>query len=134
MSSQLHQQRGFTLIEIIIVLLMGSILGAMLVPVLLSTLTKSGDPLIQLQNTLSTQQTMENILADYEKQKDDNTLIIGDFKDGIGNVGVISNAYGTYTVVANDYISIDASDDPDSIIEVSIKESGGPTYTTVFIQ
>ena len=77
---------------------------------------------------------MENILADYEKQKDDNTLIIGDFKDGIGNVGVISNAYGTYTVVANDYISIDASDDPDSIIEVSIKESGGPTYTTVFIQ
>ena len=134
MRSQLHQQKGFTLIEIIIVLLMGSILGAMLVPVLLSTLTKSGDPLIQLQNTLSTQQTMENILADYEKQKDDNTLIIGDFKDGIGNVGVISNAYGTYTVVANDYISIDASDDPDSIIEVSIKESGGPTYTTVFIQ
>lgn len=128
------KQSGFTLIEIIVILVMGSILGAMLVPFLGKSLSESGTPVIRLQSALATQQAMENITADYNIQVKDDTLDIASFKTGIGAAGSDqSNSYGSYHVKANEYVTIDAADPANYSLKVGISDTSGMTLYAVFI-
>jgi prepilin-type N-terminal cleavage/methylation domain-containing protein len=58
-------EHGFTLIEIIITFVVGSILAAMAMPYFLSGAMSSHTPIERLQVSSSLNQAMETILADY---------------------------------------------------------------------
>lgn len=57
---------GFTLLEIIIVLLISTILAAMMLPYFGRNLHQSSAPIFDLQKSLSIVRVMENITADYK--------------------------------------------------------------------
>lgn len=131
---------GFTLMEIIITLLLGSLLAAMMIPYISTNLTRSSEPIHRLQNSLTIQQIMENITADYE-----NGQTLADLKTAIGAEGSNqTNNYGSYHVTANRFIKfvseteqdITPGVDPEDTLKVTLTDSATPgmPYTTIFTQ
>jgi len=59
-------EKGFTLIEVIITIVIAAILGSFLVT-FMSSVPKSVNPVIQTQNLAAAQLVMEKITADYER-------------------------------------------------------------------
>ncbi|MDD5759366.1 MAG: type II secretion system protein [Desulfobulbaceae bacterium] len=135
-------QRGFTLIEIIITLVVLGILSSMLVTVVGVPFTSSSQPIFRLQQTMSLQQTMENIRANFAATKDLGTFNFDSFKGTIGATGSSQqNNFGTYVVVSNSYIKFNASShneepgvEADGVLKVSIKDqSSGLILTELFV-
>jgi len=136
-----EQERGFTLIEIIITLALGAILGAVLVPFLSTALTKSGMPAVQLKETLALQTTMENITADYQSRVVANVITLVDLQAAIGTEGSEqNNNYGSYQVVTNRFIDfvneVEVADTvntlPQDTLKVKIRDVAGVSFTTLF--
>ncbi len=111
-SAHQYSQKGFTLLEIIITLVLVSILGAMLVQVMGSGMIQSSVPVTMAQDTFSLNQVMEKITADY--------------RDGVALTQIKSDVesgnYGDYTVKTSAYIKFsgvneipDASGDNDML-------------------
>lgn len=134
-------QAGFTLIEIIVALTLGAILGAILVPFLSTALTKSGMPVARLNDTLRLQTTMENITADYRNRVVSKVITLVDLQTAIGAVDSDqNNGYGRYRVVDNDFIDFvneaEVADTvgtpPQDTLKVTIRDPSGVTFTTLF--
>ncbi len=132
--------RGFTLIEIIISLVVLALLSAMMVSYFGSSITESSQPILRMQNTMILQGVMENIRADLIKN--DN---LANLKAVVGS-GNQNNIYGVYTVVFNDYIKFNTAsyiaeadtagstgNDGIDILKISIKDSSGFTLTSLFV-
>ena len=85
---------GFTLLEVIIALIVGSILGAILLEFLGQTVHKSFEPINRAQGKMELTAIVEKLTADYKKRLllSDDPLI--DFKDDIENN---TGNYGDYT-------------------------------------
>lgn len=92
-------QRGFTLLEIIVSIIVASIMGAMLVQFMGTSMIKSAKPVARLQQNLSLNDVMENITADYKKLLTDNATPISTLKGYIDSGNVVGNTpyYGNYT-------------------------------------
>ena len=126
-------QEGFSLIEVIITLVVGAILALVLALALGSSFTNSGLPLFRLQQTMSLQQVMENIRADYAAHGD-----IALLKTSVGT-GTQNNGYGTYTVISNKFIkfvnNVQADGTmSDGILKVSIQDPNtGLILTELFV-
>ncbi|MDH3393874.1 MAG: prepilin-type N-terminal cleavage/methylation domain-containing protein [Desulfobulbaceae bacterium] len=138
---KLSRQAGFTLIEIIVTLTLGALLGAMLVPFLSTALTKSGMPAVRLNETLALQTTMENITADYRNRVVGNVITLVDLQTAIGAEGSDqNNSYGTYRVVDNTFIDfvndVEVADTlgtaPQDTLKVTLRDPSGVTFTTLF--
>ncbi len=84
MTSFRVKQKGFTLLEIIVTLLITSVLGAMIVQYFGTNLSQSPVPVTSLQTTSDLEQVMENIVADYR----------------VGAIWQVSTAYTLDTYVA----------------------------------
>jgi len=134
-------QSGFTLIELIITLSLGALLGAMLVPFLSTALTKSSMSSVRLNETLTLQTTMENITADYQNRVQKNIITLADLQTAIGAVNSDqNNGYGSYRVVANGFIDFvneaEVADTvgtaPQDTLKVTIRDPSGMTFTTLF--
>jgi prepilin-type N-terminal cleavage/methylation domain-containing protein len=133
-------RNGFTLIEVIITLTVAALLMAVVLPYLGTTLLRSSEPLINLQNTLSTYQAMENMTADYRNLKVTKSLDLTTFQGGIGAEGTDrNNAYGTYHVVENRFIIFDGSNQETAAgteqhtLKVTIRpQAPGAFFTTLF--
>lgn len=131
---------GFTLLEVIITLTVGALLMAVILPYLGTTLTRSGEPLTNLRNTLSIYRTMENMSADYRSRQAGNTLDLPALQGDIGAEGTDrSNDYGAYHVLENRFILFDGSDQETAgggsqhVLKVTIRPvSFGATFTTLF--
>ncbi|MEW6428611.1 MAG: prepilin-type N-terminal cleavage/methylation domain-containing protein [Thermodesulfobacteriota bacterium] len=133
-------QQGFTLLEIIAILILGSILAAFLAPYITTSVSQSTAPLVNLKKTLSAYQTMEAISADYRAMLD-NAYATGTSVDltalqtkiGSGNQ---NNSYGTYTVQENKFIQFTGNAEQASgattLLKVRITDSAGNAYTTLF--
>lgn len=135
------RQQGFTLIEIIITLALGALLGAMLVPFLSSALTKSGMSASRLKNTLILQTTMENITADYQDRVVGGAITLVDLQTAIGAEGSDqNNGYGSYHVAANRFVDFvgetevadTVSTPPQDTLKVKIQDVSGFSFTTLF--
>jgi prepilin-type N-terminal cleavage/methylation domain-containing protein len=134
-----HSQRGFTLIEVIITLVMMGLLAAMLVTALGTSVSNSNLPVSRLQQTLTLHQTMENIRASFAASDD-----IANLKTAIGVVGIHhSNAFGDYDLIENGFITFDPPTsydeapgiEGDGILKVAIRdEASGLTLTELFVQ
>ena len=96
---------GFTLLEVIIALIVGSILGAILLEFLGQTVHKSFVPIKMAQESTDLTAIVEKMTADYKKQlaQSENPLI--DFKSDIENN---SGNYGDYTW-STSWITFDGS-------------------------
>jgi prepilin-type N-terminal cleavage/methylation domain-containing protein len=96
---------GFTLLEVIVALIVGSILGAILLEFLGQTVHKSFVPIKMAQESTDLTAIVEKMTADYKKQlaQSENPLI--DFKSDIENN---SGNYGDYTW-STSWITFDGS-------------------------
>jgi prepilin-type N-terminal cleavage/methylation domain-containing protein len=85
---------GFTLLEVIVALIVGSILGAILLEFLGQTVHKSFVPIKMAQGSMELSAIVEKMTADYKKRLllSDDPLV--DFKDDIENN---TGNYGDYT-------------------------------------
>ncbi len=120
-------QKGFTLVEIIITIVVAAILGAMFLQIMETNLTGSVEPLIRVQDTFTLNEVMEKITADYKKLTIEDQTPLATLKSRIGNKDeeVTNGKYGSYTVKYNDYILFN-DDDGDGIYdEVHDDGSGG---------
>ncbi len=131
---------GFTLIEVIITLTVGALLMAVILPYLGTTVTRSGEPLTNLRNTLSIYRTMENMSAEYRSLQAGNTLDLSALQGAIGAEGTDrSNDFGDYHVLENRFILFDGSDQESAaggaqhVLKVTIRPVAfGATFTTLF--
>ncbi len=127
-------QQGFTLIELIITLVVFGVLATMLVTVMGTSVTNSSQPLNRLQKTMTLQQTMENIRANFAAVSD-----IAVLKTAIGS-GQQNNDYGAYEVIDNKYIKFTGHNETagvaaDGILKVSIKDQDtGLVLTGLFVE
>jgi len=99
------KSNGFTLLEVIVALIVGSILGAILLEFLGQTVHKSFVPIKMAQESMQLSAIVEKMTADYKKQLllSDNPLV--DFKDDIENN---TGNYGDYTW-STSWITFDGS-------------------------
>ena len=65
-------QKGFTLLEIIVTLTVASVLGTIIFLYMNTSLTRSTEPVTRIQTTYSLNQIVEQITADYKTLKDSN--------------------------------------------------------------
>jgi len=141
---------GFTLVEVIITIVIAAIVGAMLVTVLGTSMTRSSDPIFRMQTSFSSQRVIENFLTAYEKYYAGDLPALRDAIAGgvllpVGNEGAkLDNIYGQYTIVENHFIKFDASNAEVNInstpsdplygryLKVTIKNSNNETLTYIF--
>jgi prepilin-type N-terminal cleavage/methylation domain-containing protein len=99
------QPGGFTLLEVIIALIVGSILGAILLEFLGQTVHKSFEPVKMAQGSMELTAIVEKMTADYKKQiaLSNNPLV--DFKSDIENN---TGNYGGYSW-STSWITFDGS-------------------------
>lgn len=138
-----QNDKGFTLIETIIVIVVAAILAAMMFTYSSTSLTKSAQPLNQAKKAFALQKVMENIFTDYNIQYKSTDLVplqtaIGGGVAGGNEGSTQNNSYGQYTIVANHFVKfvgntetpIDTgAGDPRNILKVSIKNDLGETLT-----
>jgi prepilin-type N-terminal cleavage/methylation domain-containing protein len=85
---------GFTLLEVIIALIVGSILGAVLLEFLGQTVNKSFVPIKMAQESMQLSAIVEKMTADYKKRLLLSNDPLVDFKDDIENN---TGNYGDYS-------------------------------------
>ena len=96
---------GFTLLEVIIALIVGSILGAILLEFLGQTVHKSFEPVKMAQGSMELTAIVEKMTADYKKQLALSNNPLVDFKSDIENN---TGNYGDYTW-STSWITFDGS-------------------------
>jgi len=124
--SGLHNDKGFTLIEMLITIVIAAILGTITFTYISASLTKNAQLLSQAKKAMDLQQVMENILADY-KLSAKTKVALDTIKTNIDN-----KAYGTYALVYNDFVKLVSSDPPETdhkILKVTIKNDLGEKLT-----
>jgi prepilin-type N-terminal cleavage/methylation domain-containing protein len=139
---------GFTLLEVIITLVVAAIVGAMLVSILDTSMTKNLAPIFHLQKSFALHQVMENIITHNPDTSDLTSL-----RASIGAEGSTQNNYGQnnsgtnteYVIVDNHFIKFDESrmevnniddNDPDygNYLKVTIQNSNNETLTKIFVK
>ena len=107
---------GFTLLEILVTLIVASILGAMLIQFLGSGMTRSTQPVIMAQSSLTLNQTMERMQADYQKLLVTDPTPLSTFKTHVENGNVDTNVpyFGAYSFQTGYVVLTGGNEAPDS--------------------
>jgi len=134
---------GFTLLEVIVALVVGAILGTMLVTFMSTGLTASVKTVARVENTYNLGSVIENITADYKKTVATSETPLETIRTSIGAAGsTFNNAYGSYKVINNGYITFacsgnncSESNGGSSILKVTITDPDNTqTITALFSQ
>ena len=137
--SLLNKNQGFTLLEVIITLIVGSILGAILVQFMGTSMKNSFEPVIMVQNSNGVYEIMERMNADYKMRLLTSTVDpLADFRTDVlnGNAVTSDPYFGEYARTVQ-YIVFDGtnSEIPDNtvlrILKVKITH-GGQSLTALF--
>ncbi|MBW1821374.1 MAG: prepilin-type N-terminal cleavage/methylation domain-containing protein, partial [Deltaproteobacteria bacterium] len=94
--------QGFTLLEVVITLIVGSILGAILVQFMGTSMKNSFEPVLMVQNGYGGHEIMEKMNSDYKMRLLTSTVDpLYDFKSDVENGNVIGNVpyFGNYAWV-----------------------------------
>jgi prepilin-type N-terminal cleavage/methylation domain-containing protein len=139
----LTKSQGFTLLEVVITLIVGSILGAILVQFMGTSMKNSFQPVIMVQDGNGVHEIMERMNSDYKMRlmtSTDNPLT--DFKTDVENGNVIGNIpfFGNYAWVTKyiifaggmENLAPDPAPDP-RVLKVTITH-GGQSLTALFTQ
>ena len=133
-SSLFTKNMGFTLLEVVITLIVGSILGAILVQFMGTSMKNSFEPVIMVQNGNGAYEIMEKMNSDYKMRLLTSTVDpLYDFKNDVENGNVIGNVpyFGEYAWTTK-YITFtggteDAAHDPapsPDVLKVTITHGG----------
>jgi prepilin-type N-terminal cleavage/methylation domain-containing protein len=132
-----RDQKGFTLVEVILTILVASILGLIFVQFMGTSMTGSVEPVIRVQNAFTIEQVMEKMTADYKKLMAESTTQLPTFKTHVqgGNNEVNDPYFGPHTVMYNNYITfnesgVEVSESGDSILKVTIADVNGEQRLT----
>ncbi len=94
---------GFSLIEVIVIIVIAGILGGLVVSMMSTQLTKSGQPLVTAQNAASAEATMENVVAYYTSCVNNNTASaltdVSNRYQGNATVSCVNDTYNTVPVL-----------------------------------
>lgn len=137
MKMQKRREKGFTLLEVIIAFTLIAIVGTMLYTYMGTSMTKSSAPLSRLQMSLSLQQIMENITADYPKNY---AFDLPGLQAALGAEGTNQdNGYGQYAVFENHFITFVANQEQtggptDGLLKVTIRNSNNESLTKIYVQ
>lgn len=140
-------QRGFTLIEIIITIVVAAIMGVFFVQFVGTSVIHSADPVLRMQNMSGATHIMEYMSADYRKLAASQSNFLAAFKDYVAYGNTTTDPakpggypyYGSYEILCNRYVLFNASrveeDDPDQVsgrtLKVTIRR-GDQTVTSLF--
>ncbi|MFC1579633.1 type II secretion system protein [Thermodesulfobacteriota bacterium] len=138
--SKNNGQHGFSLLEIIAVITVVAVLGALMFQIFGDSFTKSSEPIDRLKKALQLQQTMENITDDYEGSAKTSAFLNTTLRVNIGPEGTDqNNAYGQYRVVVNRFIKFVGQTEADIVpgdprenLKVTIRNDVGEILTTLF--
>ena len=139
--SLISKNQGFTLLEVVITLIVGSILGAILVQFMGTSMKNSFEPVAMVQNGNGVYEIMERMNADYKMRLLTSTVNpLADFETDVLNGWILGNTpyFGDYSVVTR-YITFtggaeDAAPDPapaPDVLKVTITH-GGQSLTALF--
>lgn len=137
MRKRKSRMAGFTIIEIIILLVIMGFIGWMVGPFFFSGVMTSSEPLDNLELAADFNSVMANMVADYDDNHSTEAEL-DTFHDSIGSIGLTYNDpdYGYYTVVRNEYITVigTASTASSSWLIVTIENPNNPgeTLTNLF--
>lgn len=135
-----ESQSGFTLVEVIAVIVITAVLGAILFQYFGTSLTQSVVPIDRLNKALQLQKTFENITEDYESSNKSTTYLDSTLRINIGAEGTDQdNSYGNYHVVTNHFIkfvsqaeALATSGDPKETLKVCLRNDVDETLTVLF--
>ena len=105
MKSKRSDQSGFTLIEIIVTLTVSAILSVMLAQFMGTSLSRSAEPIVSMQEGMALQSVFESMNADYKQLLLTDNTPLDTFKTRVETAGI----YGTYTLTDSRYILFDAN-------------------------
>jgi len=134
----IRKNGGFTLIEVILIIVVASIMAVMMFTYSNTSFTKGSWSLTQTKKTYAQQKVMENIFTDYNLSYKSN--IVG-LQTKIGNTASQQDppaGYGQYTVVDNYFINfsngieIAANSTDKNILKVTIQNDHGETLSMLF--
>jgi prepilin-type N-terminal cleavage/methylation domain-containing protein len=93
-------QKGFTLIEVVITLVVAAILGTILVQFMGTSLTRSAEPIVMVQEGFSLSEVMEKMTAHYKYLLATDSNPLTNFKNDIENGNVAENSpyFGDYSI------------------------------------
>jgi len=139
--SLLTKNRGFTLLEVVITLIVGSILGAILVQFMGTSMKNSFEPVIMVQNGNGVYEIMERLNADYKMRLLTSAVNpLHDFKGDVesGMLPPGAPVIGVYTAVTKYIFFNGGTEDPavdpapaPNVLKVTITH-GGQSLTALF--
>jgi len=80
-----RNQRGFTLLEIVVTLTVAAVLGTIIVLYMDTSLTRSVEPITLIQKTFALNQVIEQVTADYNTLLDTDNNPLSTLKNNIEN-------------------------------------------------
>lgn len=105
MKSTLSDQSGFTLIEIIVTLTITAILSVMLVQFMGTSMSRSAEPIVSMQEGMALHSIFESMNADYKQLLLTENTPLERFKTKVETAGL----YGTYALTDSKYILFDGN-------------------------
>ena len=95
--------KGFTILEVVVTLIVASILGGILVEFMGANVQKSYEPVFMAQNSLGINEIIEKMNSDYKRQLLLSPTPLQDFRNNVINGNVISNDpyFGDYSVATS---------------------------------
>jgi prepilin-type N-terminal cleavage/methylation domain-containing protein len=126
-----NRSSGFTLLEVIVCIIVASILGAVFVQYMGTSVAESGRPVLRLGNQLNLEQIMEDMTTDYKYLMAASPAPpLPAFKSRVE-----SRRYGSYTLDYCGYIQFTTSGAEvpggDQVLKVTISQ-GGQKMTSLF--
>ena len=131
-------QLGFSLIEIIIALIIASFFGTVFIQYMGSSLAKSSEPIVEVQQALALNQVMENMTSDYKRLLVENSSPLAVFKSRVENGNDPANDpyYGAYTASTGYIVFSSGAEAADTagtnrVLKVTIS-AAGQSLTALF--
>jgi prepilin-type N-terminal cleavage/methylation domain-containing protein len=124
-----HDQKGFTFLEVIITLVVAAILGTVLVEFMGTSLKRSAEPIVMVQEGFSLTEVMEKMTAHYKYLLATDSTPLTSFKNDIENGIDPENTpyFGDYLIQSAYITFVGGNESPDtegenSILKVIIKK------------
>lgn len=132
----IKDQRGFTLLEVIVTIIVAAVMGVILVQFMGTAMLRSGEAVVRVQDVSTLRQVLDNMTSDYKYLAATQAGFLSTFKTRVDT----PNYYGTGYTTTTRYIEFDGSgaeiqdtSAPYNLLKVTVTK-GNQSCTTVFSQ
>lgn len=129
-------QRGFTLLEVIVTIIVAAVMGVILVQFMGTAMLRSGEPVVRVQDVSTLRHVLDNMTSDYKYLAATQANFLSTFKTRVDTPGY----YGTGYTATTRYIEFDGSGNeiqdtsaPYNLLKVTVTR-GNQSLSTVFSQ